>query len=294
MRQRRIAVMVMAVSAAVVATLGGCGSDDEVAPLPQNTLPAGITNVVGPNVYDGATDDLLTAGLGKTGIGGAAPGFADAANPTAAELRRRAIYVNYRGVIDPTVGWRIRPAVRAEHRPQRRRHARRGQDPRPRVPRLRRRRQRAQERHGDGAGPEQLRSQQPVHRRRPVVRFARRLRRDRHGRRLGPEAPVRRGVHRRRQGHRLPRPDVGQGQPDRRTARVARERGGQPGALRRRPRRRAVDLQRAVPEPHRLQAHLLAAESGEGLGQERPRQRPLRVLGDQPALRRPRLLGAGR
>ncbi|HET9025216.1 MAG TPA: 3-hydroxybutyrate oligomer hydrolase family protein [Burkholderiaceae bacterium] len=102
MRQRRIAVIVMAVSAAVVATLGGCGSDDDVTPLPQNTVPAGITNVVGPNVYDGVTDDLLTAGLGKTGIGGAAPTFADAANPTAAELRRRAIYTNYRGVIDPT------------------------------------------------------------------------------------------------------------------------------------------------------------------------------------------------
>ncbi len=68
-----------------------------------NVLPARITNIVGPTTYDGTTDDLLTAGLGKTGIGGAAPGFADAANPTAAELRRRAIYVNYRGVIDPSV-----------------------------------------------------------------------------------------------------------------------------------------------------------------------------------------------
>ena len=102
MRQRRFATVVMAVSAAVVATLGGCGSDDDVAPPSLNTMPAGITNVVGPNVYDGATDDLLTAGLGKTGIGGAAPGFADTANPTVTELRRRAIYANYRGVIDPT------------------------------------------------------------------------------------------------------------------------------------------------------------------------------------------------
>jgi hydroxybutyrate-dimer hydrolase len=67
-----------------------------------NVLPARITNIVGPASYDGVTDDLLTAGLGKTGVGGAAPGFADAANPTATELRRRAIYVNYRGVIDPT------------------------------------------------------------------------------------------------------------------------------------------------------------------------------------------------
>jgi hydroxybutyrate-dimer hydrolase len=65
-----------------------------------NTLPAGITNVTGPTSYDGVTDDLLTAGLGKTGLAGAAPGFADAANPTAAELRRRVIYVNYRAVLD--------------------------------------------------------------------------------------------------------------------------------------------------------------------------------------------------
>ncbi len=55
--------------------------------------------------YDGATDDLLTAGLGKTGLSAAtAPGYADKANPTAAELRRNAIYNNYRAVIDPSAG----------------------------------------------------------------------------------------------------------------------------------------------------------------------------------------------
>jgi hydroxybutyrate-dimer hydrolase len=101
MKQRRMSVAAVAISAAVVAALGGCSDNDDATP-PANTLPAGVTNVVGPNVYDGTTDDLLTAGLGKTGIGAAAPGFADATNPTTAELRRRAIYVNYRGVIDPT------------------------------------------------------------------------------------------------------------------------------------------------------------------------------------------------
>lgn len=51
--------------------------------------------------YDGTTDDLLTGGLGKTGLmSTAAPGYADKANPTAAELRRNAIYNNYRAVID--------------------------------------------------------------------------------------------------------------------------------------------------------------------------------------------------
>jgi hydroxybutyrate-dimer hydrolase len=55
--------------------------------------------------YDGVTNDLLTAGLGKTGLGSAIPpGFADPLNPTAEELRRLAIYNNYRALIDPTPG----------------------------------------------------------------------------------------------------------------------------------------------------------------------------------------------
>jgi len=52
--------------------------------------------------YDGVTNDLLTAGLGKSGLQGAAPGFADPVKPTAAELRRRAIYNNYRALVDIT------------------------------------------------------------------------------------------------------------------------------------------------------------------------------------------------
>jgi hydroxybutyrate-dimer hydrolase len=52
--------------------------------------------------YDGVTDDLLTAGLGKSGLQGAAPGFADPVSPTAAELRKRAIYNNYRALVDIT------------------------------------------------------------------------------------------------------------------------------------------------------------------------------------------------
>lgn len=52
--------------------------------------------------YDGVSDDLLTAGLGKTGIQAAAPLYADAANPTAAELRRNTIHSNYRALVDVT------------------------------------------------------------------------------------------------------------------------------------------------------------------------------------------------
>ena len=48
--------------------------------------------------YDGVGDDLLTAGLGKTGLGLATPP-AVSSPPTAAELRRLAIYNNYRALL---------------------------------------------------------------------------------------------------------------------------------------------------------------------------------------------------
>jgi len=47
------------------------------------------------------SDDLLTAGLGLDGLRAMTPpAFADVANPTAAELRRRAIWSNWRGIAD--------------------------------------------------------------------------------------------------------------------------------------------------------------------------------------------------
>ena len=55
--------------------------------------------------YDGVTNDLLTAGLGKTGLGSSTPpSFANPLHPTSEELRRAAIYNNYRVLIDPTPG----------------------------------------------------------------------------------------------------------------------------------------------------------------------------------------------
>ena len=54
--------------------------------------------------YDGVSDDLLSAGLNQAGLIGAAPPFADPLNPTPAELRRRAIYNNYRGIVDTVPG----------------------------------------------------------------------------------------------------------------------------------------------------------------------------------------------
>ena len=50
---------------------------------------------------DGTTDDLLTAGLGWDGLQSATvPALS--AIPTAPELRRRAIYNNYRSLVDMT------------------------------------------------------------------------------------------------------------------------------------------------------------------------------------------------
>ncbi|MFP3976695.1 3-hydroxybutyrate oligomer hydrolase family protein [Marinobacter sp. KMM 10035] len=55
--------------------------------------------------YDGVTDDLLTAGLGATGLGSAtAPAFSDPLNPSPAELRQLAIYNNYRALVDTSPG----------------------------------------------------------------------------------------------------------------------------------------------------------------------------------------------
>jgi hydroxybutyrate-dimer hydrolase len=53
--------------------------------------------------YDGNSNDLLTAGLGKSRLGDPTPpGFVDAQHPTAEELRTSAIYNNYRALVDPT------------------------------------------------------------------------------------------------------------------------------------------------------------------------------------------------
>ena len=88
--------------------LSACGGGD--GPRQSNDLHTGVTqlsNVVYPATARGtgdtaATQDLLTAGLGRTGLGGAAPAYANALAPTAIELRRNAIHSNYRGLVDVT------------------------------------------------------------------------------------------------------------------------------------------------------------------------------------------------
>jgi hydroxybutyrate-dimer hydrolase len=54
--------------------------------------------------YDGVSNDLLTAGLGKSGLGSTPPALVDPVHPTVEELRKLAIYNNYRALIDPTPG----------------------------------------------------------------------------------------------------------------------------------------------------------------------------------------------
>nr|WP_277187189.1 D-(-)-3-hydroxybutyrate oligomer hydrolase [Caballeronia sp. BR00000012568055] len=83
--------------------LSGChgGDDDNNNGTPTNNLPGFVSGSVNSQTYDGNTDDLLTAGLGKTGLASAtAPSIANAASPTAAELRRLAIWSNYRALVD--------------------------------------------------------------------------------------------------------------------------------------------------------------------------------------------------
>jgi hydroxybutyrate-dimer hydrolase len=83
------------------AALVACSNEDSALP-PANILPDFVKSAIIRTTYDGTTNDLLTAGLGKSGLQGALPAFADPANPTAAELRRQAIYVNYRALMDMT------------------------------------------------------------------------------------------------------------------------------------------------------------------------------------------------
>ena len=97
-RSRLIVGSALACSAAVL--LSSCdwggGGDTEV----RNERPTFLGTVT-KTVYDGVTDDLLTAGLGTSGLGAAAaPAPANPTAPTAAELRRIAIFNNYRALVD--------------------------------------------------------------------------------------------------------------------------------------------------------------------------------------------------
>ncbi|MYN38023.1 D-(-)-3-hydroxybutyrate oligomer hydrolase [Duganella sp. FT109W] len=89
--------IVLALASIAVTACGSHHHHDEREDL--NTKPSYL-GAISSISYDGVSDDLLTAGLGKTGLAGATPAYADPNNPTAPELRRNAIYANYRAVLD--------------------------------------------------------------------------------------------------------------------------------------------------------------------------------------------------
>ena len=90
-------------AAAVLAACGGSSDNNVNVNVDVNTKPAYL-GAIKATTYDGSTDDLLTAGLGKTGLAAAAaPAYADPLKPTDVELRRTVIHTNYRGLLDMTV-----------------------------------------------------------------------------------------------------------------------------------------------------------------------------------------------
>ncbi|MGH8072493.1 MAG: 3-hydroxybutyrate oligomer hydrolase family protein, partial [Lysobacter sp.] len=90
-----------------VALLAGCATS-----APHATSADDMASTSGPNLVSAITvtehrgqDDLLTARLGLDGLRAMTPpGFADPAAPTPAELRRRAIWGNWRGIADLAPG----------------------------------------------------------------------------------------------------------------------------------------------------------------------------------------------
>ena len=75
-----------------------------VTPAFAGSLPSFVRGEVAKHCYDGVFgpggNDLLTAGLGRSGLAGPAPLAADPLSPSTEELRRIAIYSNYRALVD--------------------------------------------------------------------------------------------------------------------------------------------------------------------------------------------------
>jgi hydroxybutyrate-dimer hydrolase len=84
------------------ALLAGCATGTTGKPMSLDQVRAELSGEPIRYDFDGVTDDLLTAGLGADGLRGPPPGFVNPLRPTALELRRRAIYTAYRGLVDVT------------------------------------------------------------------------------------------------------------------------------------------------------------------------------------------------
>lgn len=78
----------------LLGTLAGCS----IRPPEPNTMPDPF-DIIRETRHRG-DDDLVSAGLGLDGLRGPPPAVLDPKAPTAAELRRRAFYFNWRGIAD--------------------------------------------------------------------------------------------------------------------------------------------------------------------------------------------------
>ncbi len=93
-RPHKLGVALSALAAAML--LAGCGGASR-ASRDADADRIAIAHVI--------NDDLLTAGLGEAGLRSAAPpAFANAEQPTPQELRRRAVWTNWRGIADLAPG----------------------------------------------------------------------------------------------------------------------------------------------------------------------------------------------
>ena len=90
-----------AVMTGVLAACGGGDGGGSLALGVANVSPSFLKGNIASKTYDGNSDDLLTAGLGASGIASATLPTVSA-TPTAAELRRLAIHQNYRALVDTT------------------------------------------------------------------------------------------------------------------------------------------------------------------------------------------------
>jgi hydroxybutyrate-dimer hydrolase len=89
---------------AIGALLAGCASAPDHRDSAPMLTTATLSSPLRVSEHRGS-DDLLTAGLGLAGLRALAPpAFADAAHPTPEELRRRAIWANWRGIADLAPG----------------------------------------------------------------------------------------------------------------------------------------------------------------------------------------------
>ncbi|MEN1959928.1 3-hydroxybutyrate oligomer hydrolase family protein [Luteimonas sp. MJ246] len=95
----RLFALAALATAAIIAGCASTGTRDAVAVLDATTETLMFEHQRSSTHRDG--DDLLTAGLGIDGLRQMVPpAFADAEAPTAAELRRRALWSNWRGIAD--------------------------------------------------------------------------------------------------------------------------------------------------------------------------------------------------